>query len=194
VQAAIVPADTTILASAATPALARAPWVSGRARVGAMMRCDVAWFNASAVRYVWLRGTRTIPSATTGAYRPRRADAGKALRCRSVAENPSGRSSATSKAVRIPRVCIVPTVVGLTLKAARARLKARSCRVGAVTIKRRSGRSGRVLRVAPSAGNLRPGGTKVKLVISRPKLKLKRKAPARPSRPARADSLATGRG
>jgi hypothetical protein len=139
--------------------------------VGATLRCDVAWFNASKVRYVWLRGTRTVPGATHRSYRPRRADAGKALRCRAVAESPSGRTSATSSAVRIARVCIVPTVVGLNLKAARARLKAKSCRVGAVRIKRVRGPANRVLRVAPSAGNLRPGGTKIDLVISRPRLK-----------------------
>jgi hypothetical protein len=173
VQPAALPVDTSILA-AAGPALGRPPWVIGRAQVGATLRCDVAWLNASAVRFTWLRGTRTIPGATTGAYRPRRADAGKALRCRSVAEGPGGRSSATSKAIRIPRVCIVPTVVGLTLKSARARLKARSCRIGLVKVKRMRGRAGRVLQVTPSAGNLRPGGTKVDLVISRPRLQARR--------------------
>jgi beta-lactam-binding protein with PASTA domain len=65
-------------------------------------------------------------------------------------------------------------VVGLTLKSARARLKARSCRIGLVKVKRMRGRAGRVLQVTPSAGNLRPGGTKVDLVISRPRLQARR--------------------
>ena len=62
--------------------------------------------------------------------------------------------------------CRVPRVVGLTLKRAKARIRARRCKLGGVR-RVRASRAGRVLRQTPRAGAVRPRGTKVSLVVGR---------------------------
>jgi hypothetical protein len=62
--------------------------------------------------------------------------------------------------------CRVPRVVGLTLKRAKARIRARRCKVGRVR-HIRARRTGRVLRQTPRPGTVRPRGTKVSLVVGR---------------------------
>jgi PASTA domain len=64
--------------------------------------------------------------------------------------------------------CLVPKLAGLRLAAAKRKLAAARCRVGAVRRKRSSHvASGRVISSSPGKGSRRSAGTKVKLVISR---------------------------
>lgn len=63
--------------------------------------------------------------------------------------------------------CIVPRLVGKTLRAARARVKAAHCRLGRVT-HRRAGhaRRGRVVAQSPPPRSRRPWGARVKVVLA----------------------------
>jgi alpha-galactosidase len=63
--------------------------------------------------------------------------------------------------------CTVPRLLGKTLQAARASLKAADCRLGQVTRRRAShARRGRVIAQSPPAGSQRRLGAKVKLVLA----------------------------
>ena len=63
--------------------------------------------------------------------------------------------------------CTVPRLLGKTLHAARASLKAAHCRLGRVTRRRaRHARRGRVIAQSPPAGSHRTEGAKVKAVLA----------------------------
>jgi subtilisin family serine protease len=67
-----------------------------------------------------------------------------------------------------PPKCLVPNVLGKTLRKAKARIEARHCRVGKVTRTTSSKRrKGRVLREKPKAGKRLTSGAKVNLTIGR---------------------------
>jgi beta-lactam-binding protein with PASTA domain len=61
----------------------------------------------------------------------------------------------------------VPRVIGLTLKKAKSRIRAKHCGVGKVTRRASSRRVGRVIKQTPKAGAVKPAGFKVKLVVGR---------------------------
>ena len=65
------------------------------------------------------------------------------------------------------RRCIVPRVVGKTLRRARARIRARGCAVGRIRRVRSRRPRGRVIGQKPRPGSHRPRGTRVQLVLSR---------------------------
>ena len=65
-----------------------------------------------------------------------------------------------------PAICRVPRVVGLRLRAARARIRAARCSVGSIR-RTRSRRAGRVLRQSPGPGWEREIGAPVRLVVGR---------------------------
>jgi hypothetical protein len=67
-----------------------------------------------------------------------------------------------------PARCVVPRVVGLTLKRARAAIKKRHCRTGKVRRAFSSRlRTGRILAQRPKAGKRLANGARVNLVVSR---------------------------
>ena len=57
--------------------------------------------------------------------------------------------------------CVVPELVGLTLKAARKRLKRHHCRLGRVRQRATPGKADRVLSQSPRRGRILPGGSTV---------------------------------
>jgi subtilisin family serine protease len=67
-----------------------------------------------------------------------------------------------------PPKCVVPNVVGKKLRVAKARIKARHCRVGKLRYAKSTKRKkGRVLRVKPAAGKHLKNGAKVTLTVGR---------------------------
>jgi hypothetical protein len=62
--------------------------------------------------------------------------------------------------------CVVPRVIGMTLRRAKSRIRAKHCSLGRVR-RARSRRVGRVIAQTPRPGAVRARGTKVKLVIGR---------------------------
>jgi beta-lactam-binding protein with PASTA domain len=62
--------------------------------------------------------------------------------------------------------CRIPNVIGLRLAKARARIRARNCRVGRVR-RARSPRVGRVIAQSPRGGAVRPRDYPVSLIIGR---------------------------
>ena len=62
--------------------------------------------------------------------------------------------------------CVVPRVIGLRLRQARARIRARHCSVGRIR-RARSGRVGRVIAQSPQPGARRTEGARVNLVVGR---------------------------
>ena len=78
----------------------------------------------------------------------------------------SASTTATSAAPPPPARCRVPNVIGLRLATAKARIRARRCRVG--TVRRvRSRRVGRVVGQSPRGGSVRRVGFKVNLRVGR---------------------------
>ncbi len=65
-----------------------------------------------------------------------------------------------------PARCVVPRVIGMTLRRAKSRIRARRCSVGRVRYAR-SRRVGRVIGQTPRPGIRKPRGFKVKLVVGR---------------------------
>ena len=62
--------------------------------------------------------------------------------------------------------CVVPRVIGLTLRKARTRIRARHCSVGRIR-RARSRRAGRVIAQSPRPGRRLARGTRVNLVVGR---------------------------
>ena len=65
-----------------------------------------------------------------------------------------------------PARCVVPRVIGMTLRRAKSRLRARRCGVGRVR-RARSRRVGKVIGQTPRPGTRKPRGFKVKLLVGR---------------------------
>ena len=65
-----------------------------------------------------------------------------------------------------PVRCVVPRVVGMTLRRAKSRIRAKHCGVGRVRYAR-SRRAGKVIGQTPRPGTRKPRGFKVKLVVGR---------------------------
>jgi hypothetical protein len=78
----------------------------------------------------------------------------------------TGGGSATIALV-VPRPCVVPRVVGKTLAAARAALRAAHCTTGTIRKVRSSRPPGRVALQGSKAGSLRVPGFAVTLAVSR---------------------------
>jgi streptogramin lyase len=66
-----------------------------------------------------------------------------------------------------PPKCVVPNVIGQKLAKAKAKIRKRHCRVGAITCRHSSpAMRGRVIRQAPKAsGKRRPYGFRVRLTV-----------------------------
>ena len=86
--------------------LTKAPKVTGKARLGKVLRVRGAVWSGgpTSVGYQWLRNGRTIRAATTASYRITRKDRGKRISVRLTARKPGVRSVTwTSKPVRVRR-------------------------------------------------------------------------------------------
>jgi hypothetical protein len=133
-----------------------------------------------------------IGGATSSSYRATADDVGRRLVVHVTASNAGGSAGADSSASDAvgpvvdgagggdsgaggsggdqPQtvVCVVPRLVGKTLRSARKALRAAHCRLGKVTRKRtRRVKPGRVLRQRPAAHRRLPAGSKVAIVLSR---------------------------
>ncbi|UGS35420.1 PASTA domain-containing protein [Capillimicrobium parvum] len=64
-----------------------------------------------------------------------------------------------------PVRCVVPTLKGVTVKRARARLTAAHCALGSVHKRRGKGKAGRIVSSSPKAGTTAAGGTKVSVTV-----------------------------
>src|SRR3989440_4902119 len=130
--------------------------------------------------YQWLLDGQPLAGKTARSYTPTAAQARHLLACRLKVTYPLPlivTTEATSPAVRVlapspkpppPSLpCVVPNVVGKKLGKAKAAIKDAHCKVGKVTKKKSSVKPGRVLSQKPSSGAVRPGGSKVALVVSK---------------------------
>src|SRR2546421_585509 len=130
--------------------------------------------------YQWLLDGKPLLGKTGRSYTPTAAQARHLLACRLKVTYPLPlivTTEATSPAVRVlapspkpppPSLpCVVPNVVGKKLGKAKAAIKDAHCKVGKVTKKKSSVKPGRVLSQKPSSGAVRPGGSKVALVVSK---------------------------
>jgi subtilisin-like proprotein convertase family protein len=101
------------------------------------------------------RATKTFATAGRKTIRIRAVDSG-------------GNAAIGSRNVTVLRTCLVPRVVGMTLRAAKAKIRRAGCRVGRIR-RVRSRRVGRVVGQKPKAraGWVRAGGWKVDLVVGR---------------------------
>jgi len=130
--------------------------------------------------YQWLLDGQPLAGKTARSYTPTAAQAGHLLACRLKVTYPLPlivTTEATSPAVRVlapspkppsPSLpCVVPNVVGKKLAKAKAAITDAHCKVGKVTKKKSSVKPGRVLSQKPSPGAVRPGGSKVALVVSK---------------------------
>jgi PKD domain/PASTA domain len=81
-----------------------------------------------------------------------------------------GNATTVTRRIVIAPPCVVPSVVGKTLAAAKAALRRGHCRTGQVT-RRRSAvvRKGRVLAQTPAPGRRLANGARINLVVSRGK-------------------------
>ena len=72
--------------------------------------------------------------------------------------------------LRVRRLCVVPRLVGRRLGAARTAIRNVDCRLGAIRYARTGrGKVGRVVSQRPAAGKIRPRGTRVNLVVGKPR-------------------------
>ena len=130
--------------------------------------------------YQWLLDGKPLLGKTGRSYSPTSAQIGHLLSCRLTVTYPLPlivTTSATSPAVRVltaapkpppPSLpCVVPNVTGKKLAKAKAAITNAHCKVGKVTKKKSSVKPGRVLSQKPGAGAVRPGGSKVALVVSK---------------------------
>jgi hypothetical protein len=110
---------------------------------------------------------RDLPGRTGDTYAPRIADIGATLRFVVRASNAAGTTAVASFESRQVRGCIVPRLTGATVRAARAALQSRGCRLGRVAYAFSSRRAGRIVRQAPPVAARRLFGTPVNIVVSR---------------------------
>jgi beta-lactam-binding protein with PASTA domain len=110
---------------------------------------------------------RDLPERTGDTYVPRIADIGATLRFVVRASNAAGTTAVASFESQQVRGCIVPRLTGATVRAARAALRGRGCRLARVAYAFSSRRVGRILRQTPPFGARRLFGTPVTVVVSR---------------------------
>jgi F5/8 type C domain/PASTA domain len=110
---------------------------------------------------------RDLPGMTGNTYVPRVADIGATLRFVVRATNAGAKSAHVSLESPPVRGCIVPRLTGATVRAARASLRGRGCRLGRVVYAFSSRPVGRIVRQAPPPAARRPFESPVNIVVSR---------------------------
>lgn len=167
VSNAVGSAEAASVARVVAPVVTKAK-LAGVPLIGTRLTCSGAALGATARRFSWQRDGKLIIGRRAKKYRLVSRDAGHRIRCRVVATNAGGVSRLASKALLVPRLCVVPRLSGLTVAAARTRLAKAGCRVRSVERFAISGtRSGRVNRSVPAAGSRIPNGAGVALIVAR---------------------------
>lgn len=150
------------------PANTVRPSIAGTLRTGRTATCATGtWTGTPTFAVSWLRTGIAISGAAGPAYLLRPADAGRAIQCRITATGSGGAVIAESIPVVPARACIVPSLRGLALPAARLRIARAGCGIGAIRTRSSSGKAGRVLSFSPAQGRNLPAGSKIGLTISR---------------------------
>jgi len=84
-------------------------------------------------------------------------------------KDPTGLTAAATATVQVTARCIVPRLVGLSLRRAKRKARAAHCGVGKITRRRSRLSAGRVVSQRPRAGKNLPPGSKVSLVVAAPR-------------------------
>jgi hypothetical protein len=144
------------------------PRFSGTLRTGQRVACSSGTFSgATSLAVAWLRNGTPISGATSLAYTLTFVDAGKALQCRVTATGPGGTVVTESTPAVPAKACIVPTLVGKTLAAAKKALTAANCATGKTTTRKSTKKAGTVLSSSPAKGKNLAAGTKVALTLAK---------------------------
>jgi hypothetical protein len=92
----------TVTVALAAPVVARAPFLTGSVKVGAVVTCNPGtWLNATSYTYEFLVNGVSKGAKTSFTYTPVAADLGKTLACKVNATNPVNTVSATSPAPKV---------------------------------------------------------------------------------------------
>ncbi|MDX6697372.1 MAG: hypothetical protein QOE65_769 [Solirubrobacteraceae bacterium] len=144
------------------------PSFTGLLRTGQKLTCRPGTFvGATSSAVSWLRNGSPIGRASAAAYTLTAVDVGQAVQCRVTATGPGGSVVAES-APKVPaKACIVPTLVGKTLAAARKALTRANCALGRTRTRRSSRKPGTVLASSPAKGRNLPARAKVALTLAR---------------------------
>jgi hypothetical protein len=169
-------ANPMFLALLEAPDAEEAPTLTGRRRPGSRLSCTSgSWladlapsFLAQAPQTLSYRWTRNGTQVGTGASLiARRAGS---YRCTVAAANAAGETVQASATHAILADCVVPRVVGKSLRKARLAIRRRHCRTGKIAraFSAKVAR-GRVVAQRPRPARKLPNGAKVRLVVSRGK-------------------------
>jgi hypothetical protein len=142
------------------------PTFSGTLRTGQKLTCAQGTFsNATSFALTWLRnGTRVASGAT---YTLATGDAGKAIQCQVTATGPGGSVVAESAPGVAAKACIVPTLVGKTVAAAKKALTKANCATGKTTSRKSTKKAGTVIATSPARGKNVAAQTKVALTVAK---------------------------
>lgn len=88
-------------ANAQVPSVTTAANITGTAKVGYTLTCDVAFSGADSVSYSWLRDGTAIAGASASTYKAASADFKKQLKCKATGSNTSGDTNSTSAGVTV---------------------------------------------------------------------------------------------
>ena len=150
------------------PANTARPSFSGTLRTGQKLSCAPGTFTgATSFAFAWLRSGAPIAKATAATYILTATDAGKALQCQVTATGPGGTIAAESAPAVPAKACIVPSLAGQTLSAARKRLTVANCALGKVTKRKSTRKPGVVLSSSPAKGKNLAAGTRIALAVAR---------------------------
>jgi hypothetical protein len=167
-SAAVVAPKPPVVAPPAPPANTARPSFRGTLRTGQELTCAPGTFTgAASFAFAWLRNGAPIARATAATYTLTATDAGKALQCRVTATGPGGTIAAESAPAVPAKACIVPSLAGQTLTAARKRLTAANCALGKVAKRRSSKKPGVVLSSSPAKGKNLAVGTRIALTVAK---------------------------
>ena len=173
---------TTPPVAASPPMNVTVPMVSGQARPGSILVTTAGEWSGTgplSLAYQWQacdaleENCRDLPGEATPVLRVTTAHLGKRLRVVVTATNPGGLAGATSDATPLIRAvrarrCVVPSVKGKTVAAARRAIRRGGCVTGRISrVYSSSVARNRVVSQAPRAGARVRAGTKVRLVLSR---------------------------
>lgn len=172
VSGAVVVTSAAVVApkppAVAPPANTARPSFRGTLRTGQKLTCAPGTFtDATSFAFAWLRNGAPVARATAATYTLTATDAGKALQCRVTATGPGGTVAVESAPAVPAKACIVPSLAGRTLAAARKRLTAANCALGKVTKRKSSKKPGVVLSSSPAKGKNLAAGARIALTIAR---------------------------
>ena len=175
--------DVTPIVTARAPSNVSSPTVEGDARAGAIVVAGPGtWLGTAPIAYGYQwqvcdlaeTACSNIDGQTGQVMRVSPAEAGQVIRVIVTATNVAGSASATSPGAEVERVaprarCVVPSVRGRTLRAARVAIRRNRCRVGRIERRFSGAKAGRVIAQRPRAGRRLAVGARVNVVVSKGK-------------------------